>query len=83
MDENEPLDHAAARELQEETSVNPKDVLLTQIGAFGDPGRWERLAGTAACSRRHMAVLLGCPSVLHMKPALLLLGRLKALAAFA
>ena len=30
MDEDEPLDKAAARELQEETSVNPKDVLLTQ-----------------------------------------------------
>ena len=60
MDENEPLDHAAARELQEETSVNPKDVLLTQIGAFGDPGRWEWLAGAAACSRRHVALLLGC-----------------------
>eukprot|EP00891_Asterochloris_glomerata_P008445 jgi/Astpho2/8445/Aster-07631 len=42
VDENEPLDHAAARELQEETSVNPKDVLLTQIGAFGDPGRCPR-----------------------------------------
>lgn len=32
MDENEPLDRAAARELQEETSVDPKDVLLTQVG---------------------------------------------------
>lgn len=30
VDENEPLDKAAARELQEETSVNPSDVLLTQ-----------------------------------------------------
>ena len=30
VDEDEPLDKAAARELQEETSVNPKDVLLTQ-----------------------------------------------------
>ncbi|DBA75329.1 hypothetical protein WJX77_010069 [Trebouxia sp. C0004] len=39
VDEDEPLDKAAARELQEETSVNPKDVLLTQVGAFGDPGR--------------------------------------------
>ncbi|KAL3134050.1 hypothetical protein ABBQ32_008479 [Trebouxia sp. C0010 RCD-2024] len=39
VDENEPLDKAAARELQEETSVNPKDVLLTQVGAFGDPDR--------------------------------------------
>ena len=33
VDENEPLDKAAARELQEETSVDPKDVLLTQVGA--------------------------------------------------
>lgn len=39
VDKDEPLDKAAARELQEETSVNPKDVLLTQIGTFGDPGR--------------------------------------------
>lgn len=39
VDENEPLDAAAARELQEETSVNPQDVLLKQVGAFGDPGR--------------------------------------------
>ncbi|PRW32938.1 NUDIX hydrolase [Chlorella sorokiniana] len=39
VDENEPLDQAAARELQEETGVNPVDVLLTQVGAFGDPGR--------------------------------------------
>ncbi|KAK9918397.1 hypothetical protein WJX75_003788 [Coccomyxa subellipsoidea] len=39
VDENEPLDRAASRELQEETSVNPSDVLLTQVGAFGDPGR--------------------------------------------
>eukprot|EP00879_Flechtneria_rotunda_P021228 GHRR01022363.1.p2 GENE.GHRR01022363.1~~GHRR01022363.1.p2 ORF type:complete len:126 (+),score=35.03 GHRR01022363.1:399-776(+) len=35
----EPLDHAAARELQEETSVNPKDVELLQVGTYGDPGR--------------------------------------------
>eukprot|EP00887_Chlorella_sp_A99_P000198 scaffold13.g198.t1 len=39
VDENEPLDQAAARELQEETSVDPSAVLLTQVGAFGDPGR--------------------------------------------
>ncbi|KAL4422704.1 hypothetical protein ABPG75_008901 [Micractinium tetrahymenae] len=39
VDENEPLDRAAARELQEETSVDPSSVLLTQVGAFGDPGR--------------------------------------------
>lgn len=34
VDENEPLEKAAARELQEETSVNPKDVLLTQVIAY-------------------------------------------------
>lgn len=39
MDENESLEHAAARELQEETSVEPSSVQLTQVGAFGDPGR--------------------------------------------
>eukprot|EP00208_Stichococcus_sp_RCC1054_P007418 CAMPEP_0206150266 /NCGR_PEP_ID=MMETSP1473-20131121/38207_1 /ASSEMBLY_ACC=CAM_ASM_001109 /TAXON_ID=1461547 /ORGANISM="Stichococcus sp, Strain RCC1054" /LENGTH=180 /DNA_ID=CAMNT_0053547761 /DNA_START=102 /DNA_END=644 /DNA_ORIENTATION=+ len=39
VDENESLDTAAARELQEETSVDPKDVTLFQVGAFGDKGR--------------------------------------------
>ncbi|KAL4448962.1 hypothetical protein ABPG77_007679 [Micractinium sp. CCAP 211/92] len=39
VDEGEPLEQAAARELQEETSVDPSSVLLTQVGAFGDPGR--------------------------------------------
>eukprot|EP00878_Enallax_costatus_P034302 GHUV01038025.1.p2 GENE.GHUV01038025.1~~GHUV01038025.1.p2 ORF type:complete len:147 (+),score=44.83 GHUV01038025.1:81-521(+) len=39
VDEGEPLDTAAARELEEETSVNPKDVDLFQVGAYGDPGR--------------------------------------------
>ncbi|CAK0786355.1 hypothetical protein CVIRNUC_009568 [Coccomyxa viridis] len=41
VDENEPLDHAAARELKEETSLDAKQsgVVLEQIGAFGDPGR--------------------------------------------
>ena len=33
VDENETLDTAAARELQEETSVDPKSVLLTQVRA--------------------------------------------------
>lgn len=37
VDENEPLDVAAARELHEETGV--QGVQLTQVGAFGDPGR--------------------------------------------
>ncbi|KXZ56934.1 hypothetical protein GPECTOR_1g842 [Gonium pectorale] len=39
VDEGEGLDTAAARELQEETSVEPSSVSLTQVGAFGDPGR--------------------------------------------
>lgn len=34
VDENEPLDKAAARELQEETGVNPADVLLTQASCM-------------------------------------------------
>jgi 8-oxo-dGTP diphosphatase len=40
VDENEPLDQAVLRELQEETSIPPDKVgVLAQIGAFGDPGR--------------------------------------------
>ncbi len=40
VDELEPLHVAAARELQEETSVDPTTVPpLLQIGAFGNPGR--------------------------------------------
>ncbi|PNW85500.1 hypothetical protein CHLRE_03g189450v5 [Chlamydomonas reinhardtii] len=39
VDENESLDVAAGRELQEETSVDPASVSMTQVGAFGDPGR--------------------------------------------
>ncbi|HVT44726.1 MAG TPA: NUDIX hydrolase [Thermoanaerobaculia bacterium] len=37
VDENEPLETAAARELQEETSL--EGIRLAQIGAYGDPGR--------------------------------------------
>src|SRR5262249_27234792 len=37
VDENEPLEHAALRELEEETGI--KSVHLEQVGAFGDPGR--------------------------------------------
>jgi 8-oxo-dGTP diphosphatase len=37
VDENEPLERAARRELEEETGV--ADVVLEQLGAFGDPGR--------------------------------------------
>lgn len=37
VDENEPLAAAAARELREETGFS--DLPLTQLRAFGDPGR--------------------------------------------
>lgn len=37
VDEDEPLPAAAARELEEETAL--KDILLTQMHTFGDPGR--------------------------------------------
>jgi 8-oxo-dGTP diphosphatase len=37
VDENEPLEKAAHRELVEETGLT--DVVLTQVAAFGDPGR--------------------------------------------
>ncbi|KAG1657945.1 hypothetical protein FOA52_000976 [Chlamydomonas sp. UWO 241] len=39
VDANEGLEAAAARELKEETSVDPTTVPLVQVGAFGDPGR--------------------------------------------
>ena len=38
VDEDEPLEHAARRELEEETGIRTT-VTLKQIGAFGDPGR--------------------------------------------
>ena len=37
VDENEALEHAAARELKEETGL--KGITLEQLGAFGDPDR--------------------------------------------
>ncbi len=37
VDRHEPLERAAARELQEETGVS--GVMLEQLAAFGDPGR--------------------------------------------
>mmetsp|Transcript_8235 Transcript_8235/g.21132 ORF Transcript_8235/g.21132 Transcript_8235/m.21132 type:complete len:186 (-) Transcript_8235:206-763(-) len=36
---DETLHAAAVRELQEETSVDPNEVQMHQLGAFGDPGR--------------------------------------------
>eukprot|EP01024_Parvocaulis_polyphysoides_P030082 TRINITY_DN2733_c0_g1_i4.p2 TRINITY_DN2733_c0_g1~~TRINITY_DN2733_c0_g1_i4.p2 ORF type:complete len:215 (-),score=27.44 TRINITY_DN2733_c0_g1_i4:359-916(-) len=39
VNEFEPLDKAALRELQEETSVQPEKLDILQVGSFGDPGR--------------------------------------------
>jgi 8-oxo-dGTP diphosphatase len=39
VNENEPLDRAAARELHEETGLTVSVSKLEQLGAFGDPGR--------------------------------------------
>jgi 8-oxo-dGTP diphosphatase len=39
VNENEPLDRAAARELHEETGLTVPPSKLEQLGAFGDPGR--------------------------------------------
>jgi ADP-ribose pyrophosphatase YjhB (NUDIX family) len=39
VDEGESLQAAAARELQEETSIDQSATSLTQVGAYGDPGR--------------------------------------------
>lgn len=59
VDENEPLEHAARRELREETSV--VDVPLWELGAFGDPGRDPRgwtvsiaYIGLVAADRVHL-----------------------------
>jgi 8-oxo-dGTP diphosphatase len=38
VDENEPLERAALRELAEETGLGPTSP-LRQVGAYGDPGR--------------------------------------------
>jgi 8-oxo-dGTP diphosphatase len=42
-DQGEDLQAAAARELQEETSLSPSDVLLEQVAAFGRAGRDPRM----------------------------------------
>lgn len=39
VDEGEPLEAAAARELAEETGLSSKAGRLFQLGAYGDPGR--------------------------------------------
>lgn len=41
VDENEPLEHAARRELAEETALR-LELPFRQVGAFGDPGRDSR-----------------------------------------
>lgn len=38
VDEDEPLEHAARRELEEETGL-VVDTPFVQVGSFGDPGR--------------------------------------------
>jgi 8-oxo-dGTP diphosphatase len=38
VEENEPLEHAARRELEEETGLATLEP-MRQVGAFGDPGR--------------------------------------------
>ncbi|KAL6769725.1 hypothetical protein ACKKBG_A32115 [Auxenochlorella protothecoides x Auxenochlorella symbiontica] len=39
VDEGEELGAAAARELEEETGLSAREAGLTQVGAFGEPGR--------------------------------------------
>jgi 8-oxo-dGTP diphosphatase len=58
VDENEPLEAAAARELEEETGL--RNIRLEQVGAFGDPGRDPRghtvsIAFTALLENRDKA----------------------------
>jgi 8-oxo-dGTP diphosphatase len=56
VDENEALEHAAARELREETGLVQN--ALTQIGAFGAPGRDPR---GHTVSVAYYAVVAGAP----------------------
>lgn len=62
VDENEPLDQAARRELAEETGLT--EVAVEQFGAFGDPGRDPRgwtvtVAYLAVLSARQTAARAG------------------------
>jgi 8-oxo-dGTP diphosphatase len=59
VDESESLEHAALRELQEETSLT--GVRLVQIGAFGDPGRDPR-GHTVSVAFLAFAVSAGRPA---------------------
>lgn len=65
MDEDEPLDKAAARELQEETSVNPSDVLLSQASSqsmmHAEQFRFfSALSRTKLSCDKHVAPMLNC-----------------------
>ncbi len=55
VDQDESLEHAAARELKEETGL--RRARLEQFGAFGDPGRDPRghtvSIGFTACINKH------------------------------
>lgn len=76
VDQDEPLDQAAARELQEETSVDPASVLLTQVclpragpacprqraGGAGEAGCRTHAAGAEGRSRRGGMPLDGAAS---------------------
>ena len=67
VDQDEPLDRAAARELQEETSVDPSSVLLEQVQHFciNMPQirvcsvlytpRWKPKASCCSCARHSSA----------------------------
>jgi ADP-ribose pyrophosphatase YjhB (NUDIX family) len=58
VDENESLDSAAARELQEETSVDPSKVLLTQVCMQPPPSAGAAVAGQCSMLRASAETLL-------------------------